>query len=65
MSQAPTFLAARNHTEGPYVKEAMQRWVVNFSPASDALYQDHPSAAPPVGPVDRGDEVVRLPFDES
>jgi hypothetical protein len=32
---------------------------------SDALYQDHPSAAPPAGPVDPGDEVVRLPFDES
>lgn len=28
--------------------------------ASDALYQDHPC-----GPEDPGDEVVRLPFDES
>jgi hypothetical protein len=33
--------------------------------ASDALYQDHPSAAPPASPEDPGDEVVRLPFDES
>lgn len=33
--------------------------------ASDALYQDHPSAAPPAGPGNPGDDVVRLPFDES
>lgn len=33
--------------------------------ASDALYQDRPSAALPAGPVDPGDEAVRLPFDES
>ncbi|WP_314191893.1 hypothetical protein [uncultured Arthrobacter sp.] len=33
--------------------------------ASDALYQDHLSAAPPAGPEDLGDEVVRLPLDQS
>jgi hypothetical protein len=33
--------------------------------ASDALYQDHSSAAPPASLGDPGDEVVRLPFDES
>jgi len=32
---------------------------------SDALYQDQPGAAPPASPEDPGDEVVRLPFDES
>lgn len=33
--------------------------------ASDALYQDHPNAAPPGIPDDPGDEDIRLPFDES
>ncbi|MFF2316948.1 hypothetical protein ACFVTE_11820 [Arthrobacter sp. NPDC058097] len=33
--------------------------------ASDAMYQDHPSAAPSSGTEDPGDQVVRLPFDES
>lgn len=32
--------------------------------ASDALYQDHPTAAPPGAPVDEGDEGLALPFDE-
>lgn len=32
--------------------------------ASDALYQDHPRAAPPGGPVHEGDDEVRSPFDE-
>ncbi|WP_168225760.1 hypothetical protein [Pseudarthrobacter sp. NIBRBAC000502771] len=31
---------------------------------SDALYQDHPSAAPPSATEDPGDAVVQLPFDE-
>lgn len=33
--------------------------------ASDALYQDHPTAAPPRAPVDPGDDAVDLPFEES
>lgn len=33
--------------------------------ASDALYQDHPRAAPPGSPVDSGDDVIVLPFDET
>lgn len=33
--------------------------------ASDALYQDHPTAAPPGSPVDEGDKEVVLPFDEA
>ncbi|MDJ0458228.1 hypothetical protein PUN71_013560 [Arthrobacter sp. NQ7] len=32
--------------------------------ASDALYQDHPTAAPPGAPVDVGDADAALPFDE-
>lgn len=32
--------------------------------ASDALYQDHPRAAPPGEQVDPGDEPVELPFEE-
>lgn len=32
--------------------------------ASDALYQDHPRAAPPGSAVDVGDERVNLPFEE-
>lgn len=33
--------------------------------ATDALYQDHPrAAAPPLMSQDRGDERVRLPFEE-
>lgn len=35
--------------------------------ASDALYQDHPSAAPATrlsGPVDRGDDEIDPPIDE-
>lgn len=31
---------------------------------SDALYQDHPTAAPPGTPVDEGDEKIALPFKE-
>ncbi|WP_247040371.1 hypothetical protein [Arthrobacter rhizosphaerae] len=33
--------------------------------ASDALYQDHPTAAPPGSPIDPGDEKVSLPFEEN
>lgn len=32
--------------------------------AVDALYQDHPRAAPPGPPVDLGDVMVSLPFEE-
>jgi hypothetical protein len=33
--------------------------------ASGALYQDHARAEPPGAPVDMGDDLVVLPFDES
>lgn len=32
--------------------------------ASDALYQDHPTAAPPGDRIDPGDDECNLPFEE-